>query len=116
MKKRTNEEKLELIDEACDLFYEAAKKIEKARLLFHLCGIETCGGFDDGEVPEWETYGCNVQLYKGIKRMEEITGTKGYFPKDYITEKTDKSRMLLKYNDLVFLQCSDPISTKHKYR
>lgn len=41
---------------------------------------------------------------------------KGHFPFDFITEKPDKSRMLLKYGDIVFLQCSDPISTKHRYR
>lgn len=47
MKRRTNAEKLELIDEACDLFRESAKMIEKAKWNLHLCGIETCGGFNE---------------------------------------------------------------------
>lgn len=115
MKKRTDEEKRELIDAACDLFREATKMIEKAKYNLHLCGIETCGGFTE-KVEEWEEYNSNVQLYSGIKELVKITETKGYFPNDVITEKPDKSRMLLKYGDIVFLQCSDPISTKHKYR
>ena len=113
MKKRTNEEKRVLIDEACDLFSEATKMIEKARHNLHLCEVETCIGFYEGEIPEWNTYGCNIQLYKGIKRLEEITGTKGYFPKDYITEKPDKTRMRLEYGDIVFLQLSDFTNVAH---
>lgn len=115
MKKRTNEEKRELINAACDLFRESAKMIEKAKWNLHLCGIETCGGFNE-KVEEWEYYSANVQLYSGICKMEKITGETGVFPNDIITEKPDRSRKILKYNDISFLQCSNPMSTRHKYR
>ena len=114
MKKRTDVEKLELIDAACDLFYEAGKLIEKAKYNLHLCGIETCGGYTE-EVKEWEEYASNVQVYSGIKKLEKITKEKTYFPVGF-NEKPDKSRMLLRHGSIVFLQCSDPISTQHIYR
>lgn len=115
MKKRTDVEKLELIDAACDLFYEAGKLIEKAKYNLHLCGIETCSGYTE-EVEDWEEFNSNVQVYSGIKKLEKITKEKAYFPFDFISEKYDKSRMLLRHGSIVFLQCSDPISTKHRYR
>ena len=48
MKKRTDEEKREMIDKACDLFNEANEKIIEGKRLMHLCGIELCRGFDEG--------------------------------------------------------------------
>lgn len=68
MKKRTIEEKRQMVDNACKLFSEAIEKSREANRLLHLCGIECCGSLNvDGKI-----YSNNVQLYSGIKKMSGI--------------------------------------------
>lgn len=116
MKKRTDEEKRLMIDEACDLFNDALEKIKKARRLLHLCGIETCDSFNVDKVESWNPSDCNVHLYTGIGKFEKITGVTGYHKNDFITEKPDKSRKTIDYKGLTFLQLGREVtSTQAKF-
>lgn len=116
MKKRTDEEKRQMIDEACQLLKEATAAIKQARKQLHLCGIEMCDGLNAEPVQEWNEYGSNLQVYSGIKKLEQITGVIGYHPADAITEKPDKSRRCVKYGGLVFLQVANAETSRYSYR
>ena len=101
MKKRTVEEKRQMVDDACKLFSEAIEKAREANRLLHLCGIECCSSLNvDGEI-----YSNNVQLYSGIKKMSGIIGTEPEFKPTYYDEsKIDKSRCYIEYGGITFLQ------------
>ena len=103
MKKRTDEEKREMIDKACDLFNEANEKIIEAKRLMSICGIELCDGFREG-VAKAELYESNLIVHSGIKKLENLTGQKSFFTKHFLTRKPDLSRLNLKYKGLLFLQ------------
>lgn len=103
---------MNMISTACDLYREAIEKMREAERLFHLCGIEMCS-YADSQVSS--NYGCHVQIHKGIRKFEAITGIKGYFPKDFGGEE-DKSRKKISYNGLEFLQVGDErTSTKARF-
>ena len=104
MKKRTVEEKRQLVDNACKLFSEAIEKAKEANRLLHLCGIECCYSLNvDGEI-----YSNNVQLYSGIKKMSGIIGKEPEFKPTYYDEsKIDKSRCYIEYGGITFLQLGD---------
>lgn len=106
MKKRTDEEKREMIDKACDLFNEANEKIIEGKRLMHLCGIEFCGGFDEG-VAKIELYESNLHVYRGIKKLEKLTGQESFFTKHFLGGKPDLSRLNIRYKGLVFLQLGE---------
>ena len=115
MKKRTNEEKRQMIDDACDLMNEAGELIKKAKKLFHLCGIEFCEGFNEKEIPEWNHAGSNLHIFKGTKKLCDITGIEPYFNEDY-AKKLDKSRCYTDYKGLKFLQLGDSQQSKFIFR
>lgn len=100
MKKRTVEEKRQMVDDACKLFAEAIEKVREAKRLLHLCGIECCDSLNVDE-----PYVSNVQLYSGIKKMSGIIGTEPEFRPTYYDEsKIDKSRCYIQYGGITFLQ------------
>ena len=109
MKKRTVEEKRQMVDNACKLFSEAIEKAKEANWLLHLCGIECCSGLNEDEIQEWIINFSNVQLYSGIKKMAGIIGTEPEFrPTYYYGEsKIDKSRCYIEYGGITFLQIGD---------
>lgn len=108
MKKRTVEEKRQMVDNACKLFTEAIEKTREAKRLLHLCGIECCDGLSEEEIPEYRNYVSNVQLYSGIKKMSNIIGTEPEFRTTYYDEsKVDKSRCYIQYGGITFLQVGD---------
>ena len=104
MKKRTVEEKRQMVDNACKLFSEAIEKAREANRLLHLCGIECCNSLNvDGKI-----YSNNVQLYSGIKKMSGIIGKEPEFKPTYYDEsKIDKSRCYIEYGGITFLQLGD---------
>ena len=104
MKKRTVEEKRQMVDNACKLFSEAIEKAREANRLLHLCGIECCNSLNvDGQI-----YSSNVQLFSGIKKMSGIIGTEPEFKPTYYDEsKIDKSRCYIEYGGITFLQLGD---------
>ena len=104
MKKRTVEEKRQMVDNACKLFSEAIEKAREANRLLHLCGIESCSSLNvDGQI-----YSNNVQLFSGIKKMSGIIGTEPEFKPTYFDEsKIDKSRCYIEYGGITFLQLGD---------
>ena len=111
MKKRTDEEKREMIDKACDLFNEANEKIMEAKRLMSICGIELCYGFIEGNAYE-ELHERNLCIHRGIKRLEKLTGSEVH----YLTEKPDLSLMSIKYKGLVFSQLGKwKTATKKKF-
>ena len=120
MKKRTVEEKRQMVDDACKLFSEAIEKAREANRLLHLCGIECCYALNVDEIPDWKPYGCNVQLYSGIKKMSGIIGTEPEFKPTYYDEsKIDKSRCYIEYGGITFLQLGDErtsITAKFTFR
>lgn len=113
MKKRTDEEKKELIDKACDLFNEAREKIIEGKRLMHLCGIDYCDGIHEDEAREILGE-CNLQLHRGIKKLEKISGSKGYFPISHSTQKPNRSRINLKYKNLLFMQLGEERTATNK--
>lgn len=116
MKKRTNEEKVQMINDACVLLNEALETIRNVRKMFHLCGIELCDAFESEPIPGWRSTGSNVQIYKGIKKFETLTETNGYFPCNIIGDGEDTSRRMVKYKNIVFLQVGEErTSTKAKF-
>ena len=105
MKKRTDEEKREMIDKACDLFNEANEKIIEAKRLMHLCGIELCRGFNEGVAnAEYEN---NLHVYSGIKKLERLTGSESFSTEHFLIEKPYLSRMSIKYKGLLFIQLGE---------
>lgn len=106
MKKRTDEEKREMIDKACDLFNEANEKIIEAKRLMHLCGIEFCGGFNEG-VAKAGLYESNLHIYSGIRLLEKLTKQDAYHRKHLFTKKPDKSVLLIRYKGLLFVQLGE---------
>lgn len=91
MKKRTDEEKRQMVDNACKLFTEAIEKTREAQRLLHLCGIECCDSLNVDEIQCFKPYVSNVQLYSGIKKMSGIIGTEPEFRPTYYDEsKIDK--------------------------
>ena len=117
MKKRTVEEKRQMVDDACKLFTDAIEKAREARRLLHLCGIECCNGLGFDEIRDWEIHYSNVQLYSGIKKMSNITGTDPEFRPEYYDEsKADKSRCYIEYGGITFLQLgTERTSTTAKF-
>ena len=107
MKKRTNEEKKAMIDEACDLFNDASEKIRKAKRMLHLCGIESCDGFDENIDMPAEKRFRNLQILPGSKKMVAITGCEPAFRNDYINDKKDTSRMYVYHKGLTFMQLDE---------
>ena len=101
MKKRTDEEKREMIDKACDLFNEANEKIIEAKRLMHLCGLEFCKGFKEGKANE-NLYDLNLHVYSGIKKLEELTGSKSFSTRHFIFGNPDLIRLTIKHKGLVF--------------
>ena len=105
MKKRTVEEKRQMVDDACKLLTEAIEKTREAKWLLHLCGIECCNSLSFDEIRDWEIHYSNVQLYSGIKEMSNITGAEPEFRPEYFAEsKVDKSRCYIEYGGITFLQ------------
>lgn len=105
MKKRTDEEKRQMVDNACKLFSEAIEKAREAERLLHLCGIECCSSLTFDEIRGLDTYYSNVQLYSGIKKMSNIIGTDHEFRNTFYDEsKVDKSRCYIQYGGITFLQ------------
>ena len=104
VKKRTVEEKRQMVDNACKLFYEAIEKAREANRLLHLCGIECCSSLNvDGQL-----YSNNVQLFSGIKKMSGIIGVEPEFKPTYYDEsKIDKSRCYIEYGGITFLQLGE---------
>ena len=117
MKKRTVEEKRQMVDDACKLFTDAIEKAREARRLLHLCGIECCNGLGFDEIRDWEIHYSNVQLYSGIKKMSNIIGTEPEFRPEYYAEsKVDKSRCYIEYGGITFLQLgNERTSTTSKF-
>lgn len=113
MKKRTDEEKREMIDKACDLFNEASEKIIEGKRLMHLCGIELCDGFREG-VAKAELYESNLHVYRGIKKLENLTGQESFFTNSLFNGKPDLSRLNLKYKGLLFLQLGEEKTATNK--
>ena len=108
MKKRTVEEKRQMVDNACKLLSEAIEKAMEANRLLHLCGIECCDGLNEKEIQCFKPYVSNVQLYSGIKKMSGIIGTEPEFkPTHYDESKIDKSRCYIEYGGITFLQLGD---------
>ena len=116
MKKRTDEEKLQMVNEACDLINEARANLRKARKMLHLCGIETCDGVSEEDVEPWNEYGSNIQLYSGVSKFENIANVDGYHFADFLTGKEDKSRKFIRYKDIVFVQLASAKTSKYSYR
>lgn len=117
MKKRTVEEKRQMVDNACKLFSEAIEKAREAERMLHLCGIECCSSLSFDEIREWDTNYSNVQLYSGIKKMSNITGAEPEFRHTYYDEsKVDKSRCYIQYGGITFLQVgTERTSTTAKF-
>ena len=108
MKKRTVEEKRQMVDNACKLLTEAMEKTREAKRLLHLCGIECCDGLNEDEIQDFNPYASNVQLYSGIKKMSGIIDTEPEFRPTYYDEsKIDKSRCYIQYGGVTFLQIGD---------
>lgn len=116
MKKRTNEEKLQMVNDACDLINEGIDKINEAKRLLHLCGIDICDYVDTSDLHEWIPTVSNVQIFIGIQKMEKIIGVNGNNPIDCITGKPDMSRKRLKYRGITFSQLASKSNTKFRYR
>lgn len=116
MKKRTNEEKLQMVNAACDLINEGIDKINEAKRLLHLCGIDICNSVDTSDLHEWIPNGSNVQILRGIPKMEKIIGVNGNNPIDCITGRPDMSRKRLEYRGITFLQLESKSNTKFGYR
>lgn len=115
MKKRTDEEKREMIDKACDLFNEANEKIIEGKRLMHLCGIELCGGFDFKEgAANADLYESNLHIHSGIKKLEKLTGQESFFTKHFLGGKPDLSRLNIRYKGLLFMQLGVEKAVKHK--
>ena len=114
MKKRTIEEKKQMIDEACDLYHEAAQKLMQAQKLFRLCGIELCDSANF--TPDASKYnGCNLQIFKGSKKLCDIVGVSSQFKKDSL-DKIDKSRCYTEYKGIMFVQCGCTEKTDYVFR
>ena len=117
MKKRTVEEKRQMVDDACKLFTDAIEKIREAKRLLHLCGIECCDSLNVDEIQGFNPYACNVQLFSGIKKMSGIIGTEPEFRHTYYGEsKVDTSRCYIQYGGITFLQIgNERTSTTAKF-
>ena len=117
MKKRTDEEKRQMVDNACKLFTEAIEKTREAQRLLHLCGIECCDSLNVDEIQCFKPYVSNVQLYSGIKKMSGIIGTEPEIRPAYYNEsKIDKIRCYIQYGGITFLQVgTERTSTTAKF-
>lgn len=105
MKKKTNEEMLQKIDEACELINQASKLIIKAKKILKSCGFHVIGDIRSEALENWELVGGNVFLRNGILKMAEAVGVKTYHRKDFRdSRRYDKERMYLNYKNLVFYQ------------
>lgn len=114
MKKRTNEEKLQMVSDACRLIGEAKEKVKEAEKLMHLCGIEICSINIINTIPA-DMYN-DVQIYKGIKNLQKITEKELYFKKSYLTNKDDKSIIYLDFAGLTMCQLGEErTSTQAKF-
>ena len=102
MEQITAEEKLNMINSACKLFADAEYRIRLAKKLFRVCGIECCKGYD--ESISKRPYERNVQIYKGINKLEEIIGEKAHFHKDITTGELDEGISYIEHKGIVFLQ------------
>lgn len=112
----TNEEKLQLINAACDTIREALVSLREAKKMLKRCGIRLCDMFNT-EVQEWETGGSHAQIFSGIGKMEKLTGKTAYYPESVITSKPDKSQKLIEHNGVRFIQVADTqVTNKYSWR
>lgn len=112
----TNEEKLQLVNTACDTIREALESLRTAEGMFERCGICLCDSFDT-TVPEWDACGSHALIFSGIKTMEELTGKVAYHPESNITSKPDKSRKLIEHNGVRFTQVANvQVTNKYSWR
>ena len=115
MKKRTNEEKRQMIDDACDRINEAGELIKMAKELFKSCGIEFCEGFTEGKIEEWNTSGSNLLIFKGTKKLCDIIGVQPQLHNNCM-DKLDKSRCYTDYKGIRFVQLGDSQRSKFIFR
>ena len=116
MKNRTNEEKLQMLNDACDLLNEAREKIKKANNLLHLCGIDSNNSIDADEVRDWNDYESNIQIFKGIDVLEKLLGVNGKYPTSVLNDKPDRSRKRIAHKGIVFLQLASSSESKYRFK
>lgn len=90
-----------MVNEACKLYSEAIEKIVQAKALFKECGIIPCSGIHTDETLSDEDVGCNIQIYKGINKLANLTGASVY-PRS-INDPEDKA-VKMKLGNIQFLQ------------
>ena len=74
----TDNDKLVAFETAISLMLEAQERLSDAEKLFKKCGIELCDRFEWNDyTKEGDAY-CNLLLFKGVKKFEELSGEQGY--------------------------------------
>lgn len=112
MSKMTNEDKANLISEACELFRTANNLIIKGKKLIKRCGVECCTGFnEDNEF----LHDKHIQLYSGIKKLSKIIGKDAYHKRNWCDE-IDNGCLHIDHNGIVFCQLGqERTSTRAKF-
>ena len=100
----TDNDKILAFETAISLMLEAQERLSDAAELFGKCEIELCDTFSWGDASKERCSFSNAQIYNGIKNLEKLSETSGYFINDYITGREDKSRRYAEYNGLKFIQ------------
>lgn len=115
MKKRTDEEKLQIVNDACKLISESLANIAKAKEMLHLCGIELCDSFRS-TLFSYDPNSHHAHIYSGIGNLERITSKQARYGTNIIDESTDKSRRIIEHNGVVFLQVGSVKDSNYSYR
>lgn len=115
MKKRTNEEKLQLVNEACNMIRESLATISKAQKMLHLCGIELCDSYSCNLL-SFDENSTHAQIYTGISKLERIIDKQAQYGTDLYCESPDKSRKIIEYNGVKFLQLGNTKQSSYSYK
>lgn len=115
MKKQTNEEKLQLVNEACGLIAESLANIAKAKEMLLLCGIVLCDNFSC-TLCEFDENSHHAQIFKGISKLESITGKQARYGVELFVDAADKSRKIIEHNGVKFLQLGHTKAGNFSYR
>lgn len=102
MSKLTNEDKANLISEACAMFKEANDIIIKAKKLLKRCNIESCNGFNEDTF----MHSYHILLHSGIKKMEKLLNISAYHPKNWC-DKIDRGCLCIEHNGIMFHQLGE---------
>lgn len=106
----TNEEKIEILNEAVGCVKSARYNMQKAESLLKKLGIELCDSFYFSKNRSHD-----IHLYKGISKLEKLTNKMAHYAISWDGKTIDKSMKELSYSGVKMIQVGSSQKTNYKF-